>query len=97
MPATEQASLVSALVLRRYTQQTIVRKRELKQHLLASTDRGFFASVEEHQEGVMSLAVPIRVQGHLLGVGLVGPFDRMSTNVDVYKNKLLALASGINF
>ncbi len=90
-----QGQLITELKLTRFNENTITRKKDLKENLLQSEKQGIYTTVGEHFADVMGLAIPVKIQGHQLAIGLAGPISRMQKNLKSYSQALKAVASEI--
>ncbi len=61
VPRDERTQHLSGAKLRSFTSRTITSKRRLAQQLNEVASHGFAVSDEEHEPGVMSIAVPVRL------------------------------------
>lgn len=65
--------------LERYTESTLARPADLQEELRASTDRGYWSTVEELEDGLNAIAAPIRcAEGAVVAaVSVSGPAFRL--------------------
>jgi len=91
-----QNQLIGELKLTRFNENTITKKKELKENLLQGEKSGIHTTNGEHLADVMGLAVPVRIQGHQLAIGMAGPTPRMQKNLKSYSQALKAVAAEIN-
>jgi IclR family transcriptional regulator, acetate operon repressor len=82
--------LIGELKLARYNEHTITKKAELKDNLASCQVEGVYTDSGEHLSDVMGMALPLKVQGYPLAVGIVGPIPRMKENFARYCQTLLA-------
>ncbi len=87
--------LLTELKLARFNEHTITRKKELKENLQQAEAQGIYTTVGEHLADVMGLAVPLKVQGHQLAIGMAGPIPRMQKNLKSYSQALKAVIAEI--
>ncbi len=90
-----QNQLIGELKLKRYSEHTITRKKDLKENLMQCGKQGIYATVGEHFADVMALAVPVKIQGNQLAVGIAGPIPRMQKNLKTYSQALKGVAAEI--
>lgn len=90
-----QNQLITELKLARLNENTITKKKDLKDNLLQSEKQGIYMSVGEHLADVMGLAVPVKIQGHQLAIGMAGPIQRMQKSLKVYAQALKDVAGAI--
>ena len=91
-----QDQLMSRLRLTRFTDKTITKKKDLKANLLEAKRQGVYTALGEHLADVMSLAVPVEMQGHQLAVAMTGPIPRMQRNMKIYEKLLMEIAENIS-
>lgn len=84
MEDEERDRLISKLELTSFNENTITEEAGLRKNLQACSAEGFFTSVGESLPDVMGVAVPVRIQGHLLAFGLAGPISRVEKNLPFY-------------
>ena len=67
---------------KQYTQNTKVLKKDLEAELQLIQTRGYAECVEEIQDGIASVAVPIKVNNNknLFSIGTIGPSHTFTTN-----------------
>lgn len=92
----EQSQLISRLKLTRFNDNTITRKKDLKDNLQLGSQQGIFTTNGEHLADVMGIACPVKIQGYLLAIGLAGPTSRMQLNLASYTRALQAAAAEIH-
>lgn len=92
---SERNQLISKLKLTRFNDNTITLKKSLKENLKQCTEQGLYTSIGESLPDVMGIALPIRLQGHLLAVGMAGPVTRMQQHLPVYARALKALVDEV--
>ena len=90
-----QNQLISELKLNRYSEHTITRKRDLKENLVQCEKQGIYTTIGEHFADVMAVAVPVKIQGNQLAVGIAGPIPRMQKNLKTYSQALKGVAAAI--
>ena len=91
----ERSRLISRLKLTRFNEQTIIRKKQLKESLQQAEKQGIYTTSGESLADVMGLAVPLSLQGHQLAIGMAGPTLRMQKNLRSYSQALKATAASI--
>jgi len=91
-----QNQLITELKLTRFNDNTITRKKDLKDNLRQCEARGLYTTVGEHLADVIGLAIPVKIQGHQLAIGMAGPIPRMQKNLKPYSLALKAAADEIN-
>lgn len=82
-----------------YTDKTITIPEEFREHLKAIKQNGFAVSMEEINEGVVSIAAPIRdYTGHVsAALSIVGPIHRLNSNViPAYSKEVMKAAMEIS-
>ena len=90
-----QNKLIASLKLTKYNENTLTRKKALKENLAQSRRAGIYTTVGEQFPDVMGMAHPVEVQGHLLAIGLAGPIARMERNSDSYQKALMNAVANI--
>lgn len=91
----QQNQLIAGLKLTRFNENTIIRKKDLKENLLQCEAQGIYTSVGEHLADVMALSIPTKIQGHQLAIGMAGPIQRMQKNLKSYSQALKQAAATI--
>lgn len=89
MDDDEVARLIRLDPLPKRTPKTITDPRKLENEIRRHRERGWFQSFGEGTEGVSSIAVAGRVGGEVVGLGLVGPADRVAANIESLSEILL--------
>lgn len=90
-----QNQLIGELKLTRFSEHTITRKKDLKDSLIQSEKQGIYTTVGEDLADVMAVAVPVKIQGHQLAIGIAGPVQRMQKNLKSYSQALKGVAAAI--
>jgi DNA-binding IclR family transcriptional regulator len=90
-----QNQLLAELKLERFNENTITTKKALKENLQQCEQQGIYTTVGEHLTDVMGLAVPVKIQGHQLAIGMAGPIQRMQNNLKSYSLELQEVAGAI--
>ncbi|MFT3929249.1 MAG: IclR family transcriptional regulator [Spongiibacteraceae bacterium] len=90
-----QNQLITELKLNRYSEHTITRKKDLKENLIECEKQGIYTTIGEHVADVMALAVPVKIQGNQLAIGMAGPIPRMQKNLKAYSQALKGVAAAI--
>ena len=80
--------LISDLKLPGFTDNTITKKAALKDNLARCQEQGIFTTNGEFLSDVMDIALPMKVQGYQLAVGIAGPIARMQQNLATYARGL---------
>jgi len=93
---TAQNQLITELKLTRFNENTITKKKDLKENLLQCEKHGLYTTLGEHLADVMGLAVPVKIQGNQLAIGMAGPIPRMQKNLKSYSQALKDAAGAIN-
>ncbi|GAB3102208.1 IclR family transcriptional regulator [Aestuariicella hydrocarbonica] len=88
MEEIERNQCIAKLKLKRLSDSSITGKKQLKENLLACGEQGVFTSVGESLPDVMGMAMPVKIQGHLLAFGLAGPITRVQKKLPVYMRAL---------
>lgn len=91
-----QNQLITELKLTRFNENTITKKKDLKANLLHGEKHGLYTTLGEHLADVMGLAVPVKIQGHQLAIGMAGPIPRMQKNLKSCSQALKDAAEVIN-
>lgn len=91
----QQNQLITGLKLTRFNENTITRKKDLKENLMQCEAQGIYTSVGEHLVDVMGLSIPTKIQGHQLAIGMAGPIQRMQKNLKSYSQALKQVAAAI--
>jgi DNA-binding IclR family transcriptional regulator len=78
MPEDQRRRLLKR-PLERYTESTLAKPADLQEELRASTDRGYWSTVEELEDGLNAIAAPIRcAEGAVVAaVSVSGPAFRL--------------------
>ncbi len=71
------------------TANTITDRDRLKADLDAGRARGYFTTSGENVADVTALAVPVEIDGMVIGIALAGPSYRMEPAMDVLADRLL--------
>jgi len=90
-----QNQLMTELKLTRFNENTITKKKDLKENIQQCEKHGIYTTMGEHLTDVMGLAVPVKIQGHQLAIGLAGPIPRMQKNMKSYSLALKLAANEI--
>lgn len=91
----QQNQLIAGLKLTRFNENTITRKKDLKENLLQGGRDGIYTSVGEHLADVMAISIPVKIQGYQLAIGMAGPIQRMQKNLKSYSQSLKQVAAEI--
>jgi IclR family acetate operon transcriptional repressor len=83
MDRPSREKLLDSLVLERFTDTTITSRQKLSEEIDLSLRRGWFASMDEHQEGVVGVAIAIAFDREGYGVAVGGPSVRMQQKLDL--------------
>ena len=91
----ERKRLLTTVKLSRFNENTITTKKALLDDLEKGAQQGIYIAVGERLADVMELAIPVKIQGHLLAIGMAGPSQRMQKNRERYGSALMASAAAI--
>lgn len=91
----ERNQLISKLKLTRFNDNTLTLKKALKENLKQCTEQGLYTSIGESLPDVMGIALPIRLQGHLLAIGMAGPVARVQQHLTQYARALKEVAEEV--
>ncbi len=83
------------ILKKKYTANTKISKTELEQELKKIKEKGYAECVEEIQNGIASVAVPIRIKKNetLFSIGTIGPVNTFDDQKrDNLGNQLLKLS-----
>ena len=82
LPDSERAEMLRALTLKRHGPNTIVGKRSLAQELVGLRGESVAVDDEEHAEGVLMLAAPVRNEARVVvaAIDIVLPASAMSVS-----------------
>ncbi|BFM07514.1 IclR family transcriptional regulator [Halioxenophilus aromaticivorans] len=89
VPESEQSKLLSEIKLTRFTEQTITRKKQLKEQLDQEKYAGVSITYGDSSDDIAGIAAPLLLNAHMLAVGIAGPNSRVEVNVDRYKKNIL--------
>jgi len=88
LPEPDQTKLLAEIKLTRYNENTITRKKQLKDDIESCQEAGIFVTRGEHIAEVMGIAAPLLLNGYLLAIGMAGPMPRMEKNLAEYSRVL---------
>ncbi|MGY4099425.1 IclR family transcriptional regulator [Nocardia sp. R16R-3T] len=77
------------------TPYTKVDPREVEEQVRAQRELGWYGAVDEGTVGVSSLAVSGRVGGHAVGLGIIGPSERIAAEMDELRVGLLDVHASV--
>jgi DNA-binding IclR family transcriptional regulator len=100
MEPGEADALLRAAKLERFTDHTIVNRRDLKAEFARIRERGYALNNEESMPGIAAIAVPVRQGGApaglvVAGVSVTGPASRMDGDLSDAAPRLQAAAAEI--
>lgn len=92
LPKKEQEEILTTIEFKRYTENTITDKKNLKKELESIRRQGFALDNEEHDEGIMCVGAPIfNNKGEVVAsISISGPKIRMKEQkLEKYKKLLM--------
>lgn len=80
LPIEEKENIIENLKFKKYTENTIIDKNNLNKELNLTKKRGYSLDIEEHEKGVLCVAVPLfNIKYKLVGgLSIAGPKNRIT-------------------
>jgi IclR family acetate operon transcriptional repressor len=83
MEVSSRNQLINGLSLERHTAKTITSKKRLAAEIEEQAKRGWFASIGEHMEDVVGVAIAVSYAGEKYAVGIGGPIVRVQNKLNI--------------